>query len=62
MIYVEEIKIIKNPIKDKILFDIGQTIPCKDVTIFAGNQGCGKSTILNLLKTNDKNFIELKTS
>ena len=50
MIYLEKIKIVGNSYPGSQVLKQGFEIICGDVNIFVGNQGCGKSTILNLIQ------------
>jgi predicted ATPase len=52
MIYIEKIKIIGDTYPGSIVLNKDFIINCSDVNLFVGNQGCGKSTILNLLQKN----------
>lgn len=48
MVFLKEIKVLKNSYPSNVL-KIGTTILCKDVNIFVGDQGVGKSALLNML-------------
>ena len=61
MIYLEKIKIVNNTYAGSHVLRNGFEINCSDVNIFVGEQGCGKSTILNLIQKNHPD-IELTLS
>ncbi len=48
MVFLKEIKVLKNSYPSNVL-KIGTTILCKDVNIIVGDQGVGKSALLNML-------------
>jgi len=60
MIYLEKIKVVKNTYPSNVLKN-GFEIKCKELNLFVGNQGCGKSTMLKLLSSNHSD-LELSLS
>ena len=52
MIYIEKIKIVDDIYPGSKVLNKDFIINCSDVNLFVGNQGCGKSTILNLIQKN----------
>jgi predicted ATPase len=52
MIYLEKIKVVKKTFPGSQVLRKKFEITCGDVNLFVGNQGCGKSTMLNLLQEN----------
>lgn len=52
MIYLEKIKVVDNTYPGSQVLKQGFEINCSDVNLFVGEQGCGKSTILNLIQKN----------
>lgn len=55
MRYIESVKIIGNSYPSNKM-DIGYEFKCEDINLFVGNQGCGKSTMLNMLFTGYKDL------
>lgn len=51
MIYVEKIKVVNNSYPSNVL-DRGLEIECSSINLFVGNQGCGKSSLLNMMMSN----------
>ena len=56
MIYLEKIKIVSKTYPGSHVLKTGFEFNCSDVNIFVGNQGCGKSTILDLIQKNHKDI------
>jgi len=54
MIYIEKIKLINQNYPGSKSLNPDFIIECGDVNLFVGDQGVGKSTILNMLFKNDK--------
>lgn len=52
MIYIEKIKVKNNTYPGSHVLKQGYEITCTEVNLFVGDQGCGKSTMLNLLQKN----------
>ena len=52
MIHVEKIKVVNKTYPGTKVLKKNFEITCSDVNLFVGNQGCGKSTYLNLLQQN----------
>lgn len=61
MIYVEEIKIVGKTYPSAAVLKKNFKMKCSSVNLFVGNQGCGKSTMLNLLQQSHKD-LEIKLS
>lgn len=61
MIYVEKIKIVEQSFPGSHVLDKDFTIECEDINLFVGDQGCGKSTMLQLMQQNHDD-IKLKMS
>jgi ABC-type sugar transport system ATPase subunit len=56
MIYVEEIKVVGKTYPSSKVLKKNFKIKCSSVNLFVGNQGCGKSTMLNLLQQSHKDL------
>lgn len=50
MVYIEQINLVNKTYPGTDVLKDNLKIDCSDVNILVGNQGCGKSTMLNLLK------------
>ncbi len=61
MIYVEKIKVVEQSFPGSHVLDMDFVIECVDVNLFVGDQGCGKSTMLQLMQQNHDD-IKLKMS
>lgn len=61
MIYLEEIVLKNRTYAGTKALKLNFNIKCSDVNLFVGNQGCGKSTMLQLLRDNHKD-LEIKLS
>jgi len=52
MIYIEKLKISEQTYPGTQVLNKDFVIECKDVNLFVGKQGCGKSTMLRLMQQN----------
>lgn len=52
MIYIEQIMVVNRTYPGTDVLSNRFKIKCSDVNLFVGNQGCGKSTMLDLLQKN----------
>ena len=49
MIYINNVKILKNTYHSNVI-PVGFEFECSDINLLVGNQGCGKSTLLQLMQ------------
>ncbi len=59
MIYIKSIEIVENYYQTNNI-KLGFKFDCSDINVFVGEQGCGKSTMLKMLRSNHSDLkIEL---
>lgn len=56
MIHIEKIKLLAQSYPGSHVLQLNKEFICNDVNLFVGNQGCGKSTMLQLLQQNHKDL------